>query len=1141
MAVMAQPHEAMSLYELRELALRQQQTIESTHQMIINGEQRLKLLKSDQHLNHAIHEYDRNVQRLKESVTQQELKLRQLNALKAQVLKQRSTNANICSELESIRSLFNEKEKELSVALTKVDALTRQLDELTNGNTSNSYHINALTNAKHTVELDKLKQELLYRSKLSEQNGHQLMLKRGLLTQRQSDMIRVDMRISELQQRLARKRQINQQLSQQMHSNIIRANSCGLDENELLLHNGLLRSSVGHTGHRHNAVNTLRPMSAHMNIAAVEPVLRDQTQRIHNNEFESHINVNKDFIGCKLDPKYQTLPYNTKFGIRQLQQQSHYRLNESLVANQLSVSTIQQNDRSDANSFLNNDNNNNNHNNSNVSIITNINNTKPMTGNMSSTLEERPSPSGSSGSSDRASIPNINGITAYKLQQMHNNMNNSNSTQHPYQNVNLNMINTIKNNDSNSSSLINNKSIKQNIHIINNNNHNNHKTLTNSLNLNQNVIHSQSVPTNTQIKSQSQQHISSLSKVPPNTKPKPVVPPKPSVPVKPTPPPRQTPNHLSNAQIYNDTIDVNAYSLHTKYNNKIPYNLLTNTTKATINPSNTGYNRLPMTSLAIHKTYSSMNGKLGLMNEQLPHHCQQPNQLILHSYEDKNQSYANHNTSEQTHHSSNEITDGCHLNGSTVSQTTTIDTLSSLSSLSSSLSSQNNNDMKSMITSKSDENENTFSLKKNSVLNNDKSINTTVTNISNNNKNINNLSNDWHKDKRRPVVANNEIEKELALQVSIETTKSIDLELNCEEIMKTQSDVKSSQQLSCDLIKDNSKHMNAITNKIQSDLTQTKLDKLVDKDQESDINLIKDQPLNDVKEETIRQGLDVNAMIESNISNKDYNCTETANSEDVLQSHKSVTNIIGSKRVKGNLKCQQLDRKEDTNSSCNGKHPLVSRRVSFDPLALLLDAALEGELELVKRTAKEVPNPSAANDEGITALHNAICAGHLDIVIYLVDNGCDVNAQDSDGWTPLHCAASCNNLAMVKFLVERGACIFATTLSDEETAAEKCEEEEEGFDGCSQYLYGIQEKLGVLNNGQVFGVYEYESQNADELSFKDGDMVVILRKGDEQEREWWWATNNEHLEGYVPRNLLGLYPRVKPNKELQTIAEENNE
>lgn len=99
----------------------------------------------------------------------------------------------------------------------------------------------------------------------------------------------------------------------------------------------------------------------------------------------------------------------------------------------------------------------------------------------------------------------------------------------------------------------------------------------------------------------------------------------------------------------------------------------------------------------------------------------------------------------------------------------------------------------------------------------------------------------------------------------------------------------------------------------------------------------------------------------------------------------TVTTTGGARRLKkGNLKSKNSSR--------------VPRRVSFDPLALLLDASLEGELELVRRTATEVPNPSAANDEGITALHNAICAGHLDIVTFLVTFGCDVNAQDSDGW-----------------------------------------------------------------------------------------------------------------------------------------------
>jgi apoptosis-stimulating of p53 protein 1 len=41
---------------------------------------------------------------------------------------------------------------------------------------------------------------------------------------------------------------------------------------------------------------------------------------------------------------------------------------------------------------------------------------------------------------------------------------------------------------------------------------------------------------------------------------------------------------------------------------------------------------------------------------------------------------------------------------------------------------------------------------------------------------------------------------------------------------------------------------------------------------------------------------------------------------------------------------------------------------------------------------------------------------------------------------------------MVQFLVEHGACIYATTIRDNETAAEKCEEEEENYATCSQYL-----------------------------------------------------------------------------------------
>ncbi|XP_064783952.1 apoptosis-stimulating of p53 protein 1-like isoform X4 [Oncorhynchus masou masou] len=204
-------------------------------------------------------------------------------------------------------------------------------------------------------------------------------------------------------------------------------------------------------------------------------------------------------------------------------------------------------------------------------------------------------------------------------------------------------------------------------------------------------------------------------------------------------------------------------------------------------------------------------------------------------------------------------------------------------------------------------------------------------------------------------------------------------------------------------------------------------------------------------------------------------------------------------------------------------------RVKFNPLALLLDASLEGEFDLVQRIIYEVENPSTANDEGITPLHNAVCAGHHHIVKFLLDFGVNVNAADSDGWTPLHCAASCNSVHLCKMLVESGAAIFATTISDVETAADKCEEMEDGYTQCSQFLYGVQEKLGVMNKGSVYGLWDYEAQSSDELSFHEGDAITTLSRRDDAETEWWWARLHDK-EGYVPRNLLGLYPRIKPRQ-----------
>lgn len=61
-------------------------------------------------------------------------------------------------ELESIKALFNEKEKELAMAVAKVEEMTRQLEEIRSG------RVKANTNTQSPAalaELEKLKKELM--------------------------------------------------------------------------------------------------------------------------------------------------------------------------------------------------------------------------------------------------------------------------------------------------------------------------------------------------------------------------------------------------------------------------------------------------------------------------------------------------------------------------------------------------------------------------------------------------------------------------------------------------------------------------------------------------------------------------------------------------------------------------------------------------------------------------------------------------------------------------------------------------------------------------------------------------------------------------------------------------------------------
>ncbi|XP_060928834.1 relA-associated inhibitor [Limanda limanda] len=200
-------------------------------------------------------------------------------------------------------------------------------------------------------------------------------------------------------------------------------------------------------------------------------------------------------------------------------------------------------------------------------------------------------------------------------------------------------------------------------------------------------------------------------------------------------------------------------------------------------------------------------------------------------------------------------------------------------------------------------------------------------------------------------------------------------------------------------------------------------------------------------------------------------------------------------------------------------------RARLSPLVLLLDGSLVGELETVQRAVQEMNDPSQPNDEGITALHNAICGGHYNVVDFLVRIGANVSAPDSHGWTPLHCSASCNDRPLCEFLVRNGAAVMAMTESDNAIASQKCDPYAVGFDECESFLKGVEEAMGVENSGVLYALWSYPAQAADELSFRDGDMVTILKKPEGP--GWWWASLCGR-EGFVPYNYFGLFPKVRP-------------
>ncbi|XP_013787133.1 apoptosis-stimulating of p53 protein 1-like, partial [Limulus polyphemus] len=1000
----------LTFSELRQMAARQQQQIEAQQQFLVAKEQRLKFLKQQEvkHYRGAQTTERTRLLHLREKVEGQEQKLRRLRALRNHMDQHRVNNSNLGAELESVRALFNEKEKELSLAVAKVEDLTRQLEELRRGNlngvkTSNNVSLPA------ALELEKLKRELVYRTKLNEGQNARIAQQRETLVKNHEDVSGMDQRIAELQQRLHRKRMANHQISGQNHA-----------------------ASVAKQAHvRRGSIKT------HPHIAVVE-----EPDRIQN-DLEAPLRRGKGIVELgepANSPRYQILPSSTIFTIK-----PEKYINNSEESGD-GLKSIEDKAHQQ------------------TTFVTSSSSTEQV----SMHLQQLPTKQNVIPPPPGKPIQPPHHLRPYCLPLRRLPPSRGQCS------TNGNSIMQVNSSASNCSiqPVLTNSELPPTLHelIPLPGSQGNSVLLPVSPSRTDMIPQSQSTAPRAEVRlstsprhtgsSDSHQSVSARETIVSNistttslTTPSVVKYFPPPLPVRPVPPPRQThqlaEGNSSSARGYVET------SLDS----------LDSTLSALKAPGN--------------QANKNINGFRYLLK---PQTAQRVGRVALDKFaKEIKHLHRNEYPSRSPRLESYNVKDN-HLPSS----------------------SRSGNSLRS------------------------------------------------EQEPRREKLPLKP--KPLTIRIPPPSTDPPRCKGQQNETIQRQGADGISERISPNWASHNG--LISITHQAEnisppSDLNRHIRKRNRSKDQSR--NGVTDKGAVEVRDMAVKQltwnhentkipmnlnyqldHFNGNTTLDSENSVRPDGAGESVNTDNGLvnvneastvafldrynrHEYPHIYNSATLRRVKrGNLKTKNSDKK--------------CRKVSFDPLALLLDAALEGELELVKRTAKEVPNTSASNDEGITALHNAVCAGYFEIVKYLVEFGCDVNAQDSDGWTPLHCAASCNNQQIVRFLVEHGACVFATTLSDNDTAAEKCEEDEEGYDGCSEFLYSVQKKLGILNSGAVYAVYDYDAQNQDELSFKDGDMIIVLRKGDEQEREWWWSRHNDR-EGYIPRNLLGLYPRVASKRD----------
>ncbi|KAH8296412.1 hypothetical protein KR054_005751 [Drosophila jambulina] len=190
----------------------------------------------------------------------------------------------------------------------------------------------------------------------------------------------------------------------------------------------------------------------------------------------------------------------------------------------------------------------------------------------------------------------------------------------------------------------------------------------------------------------------------------------------------------------------------------------------------------------------------------------------------------------------------------------------------------------------------------------------------------------------------------------------------------------------------------------------------------------------------------------------------------------------------------------------NGSGTLSGRRhISFENSVVLLEAASRNDMPEVAALLQHGITPDAANEDGLTAMHQACIDNNVEMLQLLLEYGANVDAQDSDKWTPLHAAATCGHLELVRILIRHGANLLAVN-TDGNMPYDLCDDE-----NTLDFIEGEMAQRGVTQE-----LIDETRSSTERIMLRD--LMELARTGGDLEEPDYQCATPLHIaaaNGYV--------------------------